>query len=192
MLPLHETKQRSVTVVKGADFIYEDTIDLDICDGLVEYYETCSYLKKTPHNDDKVSEDLHLHVMLANSEPILHRYLTELSRVLNRYFEEYPYAGEMGCKIAHLFNIQRYPEGGGYKAWHWERMNHPETRDRHLVWMTYLTDNPDGGTEFKLQDKYYPARKGATLIWPADWTHTHRGRVCSTEKTIITGWVDLE
>lgn len=191
MLLHHVTMLRSVIVVKENNFIYEDAISLDICDGLLDYYETCNYLKKTPYNGDKVSSDLHLHVMLANSEDILHRYLTELSGVLNRYFISFPYAGEMGCEIAKLFNIQRYPANGGYKAWHWERSNHPETRDRHLVWMTYLSDNPDGGTEFQLQDKYYPAKKGATLVWPADWTHTHRGRVCNTEKTIITGWVDL-
>ena len=32
-------------------------------------------------------------------------------------------------------------------------------------------------------------RKGLTLIWPADWTHVHRGIVsASEEKYIITGW----
>jgi len=32
-------------------------------------------------------------------------------------------------------------------------------------------------------------RKGLTLIWPADWTHHHRGVVSPTqEKYIITGW----
>ena len=31
--------------------------------------------------------------------------------------------------------------------------------------------------------------KGLTLIWPADWTHTHRGIASPTqEKFIITGW----
>ena len=31
--------------------------------------------------------------------------------------------------------------------------------------------------------------KGLTLIWPADWTFTHRGVPSSTEtKYIVTGW----
>ena len=35
-------------------------------------------------------------------------------------------------------------------------------------------------------------KKGLTLIWPADWTHTHRGVISQTkEKTIITGWIGL-
>ena len=33
------------------------------------------------------------------------------------------------------------------------------------------------------------AEQGKTLIWPADWTHTHRGVGSLTEeKYIITGW----
>ena len=62
--------------------------------------------------------------------------------------------------------------------------------DRHLVFMTYLNDVENGGTEFY----YYPdlniqARKGLTLIWPAGWTHTHKGVISNVEeKTIVTGW----
>ena len=43
-----------------------------------------------------------------------------------------------------------------------------------------------------ISDKYVAAEKGKTVIWPAEWTHTHRGRVDhKLEKTIITGWIDL-
>ena len=54
----------------------------------------------------------------------------------------------------------------------------------------FLNDVPDGGgTEFA----YYPevkikAKKGLSLIWPTDFTHTHRGIVSQHEKWIITGW----
>ena len=34
-----------------------------------------------------------------------------------------------------------------------------------------------------------PAKKGLTLIWPTDFTHTHRGMPSfKTEKEIVTGW----
>ena len=33
------------------------------------------------------------------------------------------------------------------------------------------------------------AEQGLTLIWPAGWTHNHRGRISKDkEKYIITGW----
>jgi len=56
--------------------------------------------------------------------------------------------------------------------------------------MTYLNDvYEEGGTEFLCQKLKVDARKGLTLIWPADWTHMHRGVVSRTEeKYIITGW----
>ena len=37
-----------------------------------------------------------------------------------------------------------------------------------------------------------PAKKGLTIIWPAEWTHTHRGIVSNTkEKIIVTGWYNF-
>ena len=60
---------------------------------------------------------------------------------------------------------------------------------RLLVFMTYLNDVDDGGTEFKYQNITTPAKKGLTLIWPAPWTHTHRGQISYTKtKYITTGW----
>ena len=58
--------------------------------------------------------------------------------------------------------------------------------------MTYLNDVPDGGTEFLYQNLTTKAIKGNTVIWPATWTHTHRGQISQThEKIIITGWIRL-
>ena len=56
--------------------------------------------------------------------------------------------------------------------------------------MTYLNDVHDGGgTDFKYQGKRQHARKGKTLIWPSDFTHTHRGEPSPTEeKYVATGW----
>ena len=58
--------------------------------------------------------------------------------------------------------------------------------------MTYLNDIPNGGgTEFK----FYPDfkvndKKGLSLMWPTDFTHTHRGVVSEYEKYIVTGWIN--
>tara|TARA_R100000365_G_C2701150_1_gene39616 strand:- start:24 stop:203 length:180 start_codon:yes stop_codon:yes gene_type:complete len=56
--------------------------------------------------------------------------------------------------------------------------------------MTYLNNVPAGGTHFKYQDVTTPAERGLTLMWPPDFTHTHKGQINSTrEKYIITGWL---
>ena len=60
---------------------------------------------------------------------------------------------------------------------------------RHLVFMTYLNNVENGGTDFLYQNYTTKAIKGNTVIWPAAWTHTHKGQISKTEdKYIITGW----
>ena len=93
--------------------------------------------------------------------------------------------------LTETYNIQHYKKGEGFKADHCERDGQlSKNIKRCLVFMTYLNDVDDGGTIFKYQNRTIKAQKGKTLIWPADWTHTHRSQVSETqEKTIITGWV---
>ena len=180
------------------DFIWEGEIDLDVCDKLIEFYETCTYLPKVKYNgrgqsEGKESTDLHCHTMLAKNEEVLNTYMLKLMECLDRYCRTYPQAGQIVCHVHPMFNIQRYQPGEGYSTWHFERGMERINRERFLVWMTYLSDNPDGGTEWMYQDKYVPAVKGKTVIWPAEWTHTHRGVIDKKlEKTIITGWIDIE
>ena len=78
----------------------------------------------------------------------------------------------------------------GDNAWHFEENG--DDKKRHLVFMTFLNDVENGGTEFKYQNLTIPAKKGLTLIWPAPWTHTHKGQVSNTQtKYIITGWYNF-
>ena len=84
--------------------------------------------------------------------------------------------------------LQQYPPGGGYLRLHSEAVG-PETADRVLAYMTYLTDHDQGGgTEFPLQNLTVQSRRARTVIWPAGWTHIHRSEPTQDEKIIITGW----
>ena len=181
------------------DFIWEGEIDLDVCDKLIEFYETCTYLPKVKYDGKgqsrgKESTDMHCHTMLAKNEEVLDTYMLKLMECLaDGYCRTYPQAGQVACHVHPMFNLQRYKPGEGYSTWHFERGCERINRERFLVWMTYLSDNPEGGTEWMYQDKYVPAVKGKTVIWPAEWTHTHRGVIDKKlEKTIITGWIDIE
>ena len=56
--------------------------------------------------------------------------------------------------------------------------------------MTYLNNVEDGGTIFKYQNIKTKAKKGLTLIWPSDFTHTHKGEISNKKhKYILTGWL---
>ena len=174
--------------------------DNSFCDKFMNLYG--SNLDKTKEGrfgtvgniDKRVKESNDLEMHPSNLD--LFGYDKILSECKRRYIEKYP---SVECAedfdIISPFYIQRYPAGGGFKVWHKERSSSklPDV-SRHLVFMTYLNDVRDeGGTEFLYQGVKIRADKGLTLIWPADWTFTHRGIVSTTEvKTIITGWYNLK
>ena len=95
-------------------------------------------------------------------------------------------------RLENGYNIQRYKPTQGYHAWHCEKSS-LKTSPRHLVWMTYLNNIEKGGeTEWHYQNLKIKPEKGLTVIWPTDWTHTHRGHTTIDEnKYIITGWYRL-
>ena len=175
-------------------------IPTEVCDGLVEMFHSTTESEKHPGMVgkgviDKFTKDsIDLVVHENSSNTTFHSYRNLLQKVANKYFDRYTQAepnNRIGFREGH--NIQWYPKGGGYKDFHCERNNmDPINLCRHLVYMTYLTDVVgDGGeTQFYFQKIDVKPRKGLTLIWPSDWTHTHRGNpAIDEEKMIITGWI---
>lgn len=169
----------------------------DVCDALVEYFND-SPLKVvgqigegTVNKEAKDSVDLHLDYDRLSDPPVF-AYLSHLTRACEKYVEKYQGSAALDAwGIAEQVNIQHYAPGGGYRIWHCERWGKGmPSAARHLVFMTYLNTVSDaGGTEFLYQGITVQPKKGLTLIWPADWTHHHRGVVSPTEdKYIITGW----
>ena len=88
------------------------------------------------------------------------------------------------------FNIQKYEIGGHFNMMHCERAN-IQSMHRVFAWMTYLNDVEDGGeTYFDYYDLKIKPSSGKTLIWPAEWTHAHKGEILNKGyKYIITGWM---
>jgi hypothetical protein len=71
--------------------------------------------------------------------------------------------------------IQKTQPGQGYHIWHAETTN-KETANRLLTWTVYLNDDFEAGeTEFLYQQYRYKPSKGDCIIFPAAYTHTHRG-----------------
>ena len=169
-------------------------IDEKICDDLVKFFnntdqkvpgEVCYFGESVVKKDKKDSIETGFDPEANVKE--WSNYKIELQKVLNLYLKKYPDANNVAnFRILEGANLQHYKPNGGYYSWHAERQG---ISTRHLVFMTYLNDVDDGGTEFKYQKIITPAKKGLTLIWPTDWPFTHRGQISKTkEKYIITGW----
>lgn len=83
-------------------------------------------------------------------------------------------------------------KGEGYHDWHFEASGFSHAR-RVLAWTLYLNDDYEGGElEFLYHGKRLKPRAGEVVIFPAGFTHTHRGgMVLGGEKLILTGWYEL-
>lgn len=163
----------------------------NVCDNLIDYFNNNKEHHKvgTTNNNGNDVVEKNIKDSIELSVVPNHPYFNELQICLTEYVSSYPELNDAPVSnINENVNIQKYPKGGGFKRWHWER-NDYKTIKRSLVFMTYL-NNTNGGTEFKYQNWTAPCTKGLTLIWPADWLFTHRGIVDSeNEKIIITGWI---
>src|SRR5262245_41305733 len=188
-------------------FIGDFTIDPQLCDRLIELHRVCDrrglsrtgevYISGstgTVNRDMKDSRDVVLRDVpeALQNEYGVGDYQRELQRCTNEYLERFPKLRSIPFGVRESPIIQYYRPGGGFKVEHFERMS-LGTVTRILVWMTFLNDVTDaGGTRFVHQDATFDARKGRTLIWPPDFTHTHAGVVSPTQdKYIITGWFNF-
>jgi hypothetical protein len=64
---------------------------------------------------------------------------------------------------------------------------------RYLAYTVYLNTVEEGGeTEFLYQKQRLKPEAGTLAIWPAAWTHVHRGNPpLSGSKYIITTWEEF-
>jgi hypothetical protein len=107
------------------------------------------------------------------------------------YAEQYGVLNQMANMTVRLAKIQKTEIGGGYHVWHNED-DTPQNMRRVATFILYLNDVDEGGeTEFLYYPKRVKAKTGRFILWPAGFTHTHRGNPpISNTKYIVTGWVE--
>jgi hypothetical protein len=110
------------------------------------------------------------------------------------YVKEFPVLAKAAGQLGFLEppQMQFYKPGGGFYGDHFESSS-LDLGHRVLAFETFLNDIAQGGgTYFVNQDHVCPPKKGKTVIWPAGFTHTHRGEVAPhEEKYLITGWISF-
>ena len=185
-------------------FVHGCYIPTKICDDLIDYfndtpdrhesgqvYGTCEKHINELIEDTitKKSTDIHFYLHQVEDALILNDYITNLNLCIREYEHKYECAKKLAqYGITESVNLQKYEPTEGFKSWHCERDGKAQ-QTRCLAYITYLNDVPAGGTEFMYQKITIPAIKGLTVIWPTDWTHTHRGQISNEHKKyVITGW----
>ena len=185
---------------KNPNFIGSWNIEpMLICDDLISYFELNLAKQKSGvlsgglNLDKKDSIDISINpkdIILPGNEAFK-AYFNQLLECYKNYVEEWTFLDKISERLEiGSFNLQRYKTGQHFKEIHTERSS-LENLHRIFAFMTYLNDVQEGGsTYFSHYDLEIQPRKGLTLIWPAEWTHAHRGNILKEgSKYIITGWI---
>ena len=181
------------------NFIGSWIIEPSLCDEIIFYFEKNQHKQtqgktgKGLNLEVKNRKDISLspqELKLPENE-IFKNYFESLFECYQDYNMQWPYLAEM---VSHLdigkFNIGKYMPGQHFQKIHCERAG-LSSLHRLLAFMTYLNDVEDGGsTYFSHYDLDIQPQKGLTILWPAEWTHAHKGNIINTgSKYIITGWL---
>ena len=177
--------------------IYDNAMPEEWCNDVIKIFEQNIDSSFTRQEKEKIIGTKKQDRSLAGDSILPPKYLEYFDKVykktLSHYSNQYPSLGEIladfSTKIID-FKIQKTLPGEGYHLWHYENMPIVGYLERILVWTIYLNDVKEGGeTEFLYQHKRISPKKGTICIFPAYFTHTHRGNPpLLNSKYIITGW----
>ena len=175
--------------------LYKNSMLSDACGMLVDWFNTIYQERLTLSAQQDASsmttamrKDEVLHIPAAVPKfcfPIdmVDPMWQTLGVCLKEYKQEYAMDKPL---VSDAWKMHIAGAGEGYHNWHEEHAG--SNPYRVLAWMFYL-NNAKSGTEFF----NYPtvsAKMGRCVIWPAGWTHVHRGVTPNKGlKYIVTGWV---
>lgn len=186
--------------------MYSDVFPEHWCKHMIDYFERSRnygiiHNRQDAENalkSDKEDESIFLNVSNHDfgsfgGENAIDIFWKGLQTCFDEYTKEYSVLKHCNITCSSV-KIQKTSPGGGYHVWHSEQGN-GEHANRSLVYAVYLNNIEEAGeTEFLYQKLRVPPKENCCLIWPAAYTHAHRGNVVhgSRAKYIITGWFKNE
>ena len=179
------------------DFIYceRGALPKETCNKIINFFENNMDMASAGrYTGNSVGEIDNLEIPVDISNPDdnygIGRYV---QNGMFNYRKRYPLNNTHLGKwtISTSCQLMRYEPDKYYDKIHCENDcdNRPSV-ERVFGWMIYLNDiRRGGGTEFIHQRFTAKPRAGDLYIWPAGWTHMHRGVNAPKEvKYILTGW----
>ena len=172
---------------------------LSLCDELITYFESNiakQQIGATVGGRNLSAKD-RMDIAIAPNQldlpgnEVFKLYINSLFTCYKDYLVQWPFLAQIAQNLEMgNFNLGRYLRGQHFQKMHTER-DSLSSLHRVLAWMTYLNDVDEGGeTCFSHYGLNIKPRKGLTMIWPAEWTHAHKGNVLLGEsKYMITGWL---
>ena len=173
---------------------YSGAFSKDDCDKIIKgikffednhllFYDR-TYLTSEDHKVVNVSHDYDF----SASSRIGNEILPKVKTCVDVYLHAFAFLNKKKF-LLHDIKLKHIPAGGGFHTWHYET-GALEVAARQFVIQVYLNDDFEGGeTEFLYQQRREKAVAGDVLIFPASFTHTHRGNPpLGGSKYIATSW----
>jgi hypothetical protein len=186
--------------------MYQDVYPDGFCNHLINEFErllesgVCNNRQSAENTTKTRKEDFHYFMNIRNNpmspfnETCANKiFLTGLQNCFDDYTDEFDILKEYNLRCTTL-KMQKTEPGAGYHVWHAEQGPDADA-SRCLVYSAYLNTIEDAGeTEFLYQKLRVAPKENTVVIWPAAFTHTHRGNVVHGDKSkyIITGWFYIE
>jgi hypothetical protein len=188
--------------------IYENAFDEDFCNRCIEYFDFCEKNSLVMNNDHHKLERDDKSLMFSTIpceerfkevsfdfkkwDFIGNEFYKKILSLVPHYFREYDVLNQTKSNLYDIKMKKAYP-GGGFHKWHYDNSNFLASH-RFLVLLIYLNDNFDGGeTEFLYLGQRINPKKGTMILWPAGFTHTHRGNPpLGNSKYTIGSWVQYQ
>ena len=158
-----------------------------ICCKKVQNEKTRQHIK-----DDETAFLMEHNVLgMHKTNSVLIPFFDSLWQCYGKYREEFSILDNCEHHGVKAVRLQKTCPGQGYHSWHFESAT-SLSANRLLAFSLYLNDVDEGGeTEFLYMKKRIQPKAGRLIIWPAGFTHTHRGNPpLSNEKYILTGWIE--
>jgi len=186
--------------------IYEkkNTLDKEVCDGMISWYENKVSTSNTEKNYTNTSKfgrkdsSISLCQQFDSFKPFYNKINSIIHEHVERYFKKWRIEGNTNNYNITGYKLQKSTKGGGFTTWHSELdifrlspIDFFKSCRRFGVWMVYLNNTDSGYTDFMHQKLSVKPETGKLVIWPAYFTHTHRANPdLKEDKYIITGWLE--
>ena len=180
------------------DFIsvFDNSFTSDECEeyiNLVEHYISNGVITKEDrayHNTDHFSINFNNDVSynILSGDNLSMEFLPKIKDFVGEYLKKFSVLGQEKLLIYDT-KAKKIPVGGGFHSWHYENTG-LQVSPRKLVVQLYLNTIEEGGeTEFLYMNKRIKAKQGRLIIFPAAFTHTHRGNPpIGQDKYIVSSW----
>ena len=178
--------------------IFKDALSEELVDNYIAYYKkmekegivlprSWDHLDVTDTSVHSLTQQFELILPYVNA-PFVTEFFTNIYPI---YAKKYSLLKQSQQHTIFDIKVQKTLPGEGYHTWHAE-VSRMTMRNRILAFSVFLNDVKEGGeTEFLYQKCRFKPKRNTLLLWPAGFTHTHRGNPpLSGEKYIITGWVE--